>query len=118
PALGRGAGNFNSIAKGLGKFSEQFTKDVKNSLKDWHGDAADAAGRKLGQFAQGVTGIAGQAGEIAQLLQVSSMIMTVIEDFIKALLTEFITWLIMIWIPALAAAVPSFGSSTAAAGVA
>jgi hypothetical protein len=42
----------------------------------------------------------------------------VIEEFIKALVTEFITWLIMIWIPALAAAVPTCGGSTAAAGAA
>lgn len=48
----------------------------------------------------------------------SSMVMQVIEDVIKAILTEFITWLIMIWIPALAAAVPSCGASTAAAGAA
>lgn len=46
------------------------------------------------------------------------MIMTIVEDFVKAILTELITWLIMIWIPALAAAAPSFGASTAAAGAA
>ncbi|WP_020669235.1 hypothetical protein [Amycolatopsis nigrescens] len=118
PALSQAAENFNAIGEGVGKLREKFEEDLKSSLQNWGGEASEAAGTKLGEFAKGIDGVAGQAGEVAQMLQTSSMIMTVIEDFIKALLTELITWLIMIWIPALAAAVPSFGASTAAAGTA
>lgn len=116
PALSQAAENFNAIGEGLTDLRDKFREDLESSLSNWGGDAAEAAGTKLGEFAKGIDGVAGQAGEIAQLLQMSSMVMTVIEDFIKAILTELVTWLIMIWIPALAAAVPTAGASTAAAG--
>lgn len=118
PALAQAAENFNAIGKGVAELRQKFDDDLAKSVQNWGGKAADAAGTKLGEFANGIDGVAGQAGELAQLLQISSMIMTIVEDFIKAILTELITWLIMIWIPALAAAVPSFGASTAAAGAA
>lgn len=116
PALSQAAENFNEIGKGVEKLRTTFEEELKSSLQNWGGDASEAAGTKLADFAKGIDGVAGQAGELAQFLQMSSMVMTVIEDFIKALLTEFITWLIMIWIPALAAAVPTAGASTATAG--
>jgi hypothetical protein len=118
PALAQAAENFNAIGKGVADLRKKFDDDLGNSVKTWGGQASEVAGTKLGEFANGIDGVAGQAGELAQMLQISSMIMTIIEDFIKAILTELITWLIMIWIPALAAAVPSFGASTAAAGAA
>jgi hypothetical protein len=118
PALSAAAESFTNIGRGLETFAQQFDEEVHSSLSGWKGDASMAAAERLGEFAGGIRGTADRAGDIATLLQISSMVMTVIEDFIKALLTELITWLIMIWIPALAAAAPSFGASTAAAGTA
>ncbi|MFC4001575.1 hypothetical protein ACFS2C_00560 [Prauserella oleivorans] len=118
PALSQAAENFNAIGQGLVKLSDQFEQELHSTIQSWGGPAAQVAGTKLGEFAGGIDGVAGQAGELAEMLQISSMIMTIIEDVIKAILTELVTWLIMIWIPALAAAVPSFGASTAAAGAA
>jgi hypothetical protein len=118
PALQQAAENFNNIAKGVADMRAKFDHDLQSAVQTWGGQTADVAGTKLGEFANGIDGIAGQAGELAGMLQISSMIMTIVEDFIKAILTELITWLVMIWIPALAAAVPSFGASTAAAGAA
>jgi hypothetical protein len=118
PALSQAAENFNAIGEGVAKLSQQFEEELKTTIQTWGGPASEVAGTKLGEFANGIDGVAGQAGEIARLLQISSMIMTIVEDFVKAILTELITWLIMIWIPALAAAAPSFGASTAAAGAA
>lgn len=118
PALQQAAENFNNIAKGVADMRKQFDQDLQAAVQTWGGQTSEVASTKLGEFANGIDGVAGQAGELASMLQISSMIMTIIEDFIKAILTELITWLIMIWIPALAAAVPSFGASTAAAGAA
>jgi len=117
-ALSTAADNFSNIGQGISDFGEQFGQHAQEALAKWDGQAAETAADKLGQFAGGIAQVAGKAGDISRLLQISSMIMTVIEEFIKALLTELITWLIMIWIPALAAAVPSCGASTAAAGAA
>lgn len=115
PALVNAAGNFNKIGQGLADYATKFVDNAEQALKDWGGEAKAAAQARLDRFATGIQGTAGQSGDIAQLLQISSMIMTVIEDFIKALLTEFVEWLILIWIPALAAAAPTFGGSVAAA---
>jgi hypothetical protein len=115
PALMNAASNFNAIGKGLADYAEKFVQNVEESLKDWGGAAKDAAKARMERFATGIGGTAGQAGDIAQLLQISSMVMMVIEEFIKALLSEFVQWLILIWIPALAAAAPTFGGSVAAA---
>ncbi|SMD22896.1 WXG100 family type VII secretion target [Lentzea albidocapillata] len=118
PALQQAGENFGAIAQGISDLSTRFTEDLQSTVTTWGGDASEAAATKLGEFAHGIDGVAGQAGELAELLMMSSMVMQVIEDVIKAILTELITWLIMIWIPALAAAVPSCGASTAAAGAA
>ncbi len=115
PALLNAAGNFNKIGQGLEQYATRFVQNAQEALTAWTGEAKEAAKARLERFATGIQGTAGQSGDIAQLLQISSMIMTVIEDFIKALLTEFVEWLIMIWIPALAAAAPTFGGSIAAA---
>lgn len=115
PALLNAASNFNKIGQGLAKYGDDFTKNIDEALKNWKGDAKEAARKRLDRFATGIGGTAGQAGDIASLLQISSMVMTVIEEFIKALLTEFVEWLVLIWIPALAAAAPTFGGSIATA---
>jgi hypothetical protein len=115
PALMNAASNFNKIGQGLAQYAEKFVTDMTEQLKDWTGDAKDAAKARLEKFATGIGGTAGQSGDIASLLQISSMVMTVVEEFLKALLTEFVQWLILIWIPAIAAAAPTFGGSIATA---
>lgn len=118
PALSVASENFANIGQGIADFADQLAEESASALASWEGQAAEAAATTFEEFTNGVRAVAGEAGNIAELLQVSSMIMTVIEEFIMALLTELITWLIMIWIPALAAAVYTFGASTAAAGTA
>ncbi|MCP2253029.1 hypothetical protein LY13_001773 [Prauserella aidingensis] len=118
PALKQAGDNFTAIGQGIEELSGKFSEELNSSLQNWGGEASEAAGTKLADFAKGIDGVAGQAGELAKTLQLSSMVMTVIEEVIKAILTELITWLIMIWIPALASAGPTFGGSTAAASAA
>lgn len=118
PALSKAAENFGAIAKGLQEQSVNFAQVADEKLKGWRGEAADAARKALGEFANGINGTAAKAGDVAQMLQISSMLMTFIEELIKAILTEVITWLIILWVPAIVAAVPTFGASTAAAGAA
>lgn len=113
PALQQAGENFGAIAQGISDLSTRFTEDLQSTVTTWGGSASEAAATKLGEFAHGIDGVAGQAGELAELLMMSSMVMQVIEDVIKAILTELITWLIMIWIPALAAATGVRVASTA-----
>ncbi|MDT7801679.1 MAG: hypothetical protein QOI78_5112 [Actinomycetota bacterium] len=115
PALGVAAENFGAIATGLDKLAKNFGEVADDTLQDWHGDASDAAKNALGEFAHGIEGVAGKSGDLAKMLQLNSMLMSFVEDLIKAILTEFVTWLIMLWVPALAAAVPTCGASLSAA---
>ncbi|MEA5362025.1 hypothetical protein VA596_20995 [Amycolatopsis sp., V23-08] len=115
PALGVAAENFGAIATGLDELAKNFGEVADDTLKDWHGDASDAAKTALGEFAHGIEGVAGKSGDLAKMLQLNSMLMSFVEDLVKAILTEFVTWLIMLWVPALAAAVPTCGASLSAA---
>lgn len=115
PALGVAAENFGAIATGLDRLAKNFAQVADESLKDWEGDASDAAKTALGEFAHGIEGVAGKSGDLARMLQLNSMLMSFVEDLVKAILTEFVTWLILLWVPALAAAVPTCGASLSAA---
>ncbi|KAA2251203.1 hypothetical protein F0L68_37915 [Solihabitans fulvus] len=114
-ALTDAAKKFGTVGKDIEKLNTDMANALKTELADWHGPSADAAQERLGKFAEGVAGVAGRAGDIAQLLQVCSMLMQVIEDFIKGLLTDLVEWLIVTWVAALAAAPVTLGGSTAAA---
>jgi hypothetical protein len=115
PALGVAAENFGAIATGLDKLAQNFAEVADESLKGWEGDAGNAAKTALGEFAHGIEGVAGKSGDLARMLQLNSMLMSFAEDLVKAILTEFVTWLILLWVPALAAAVPTCGASLSAA---
>ncbi|GAB3707683.1 hypothetical protein GCM10027598_11200 [Amycolatopsis oliviviridis] len=118
PALSKAAENFGALAKALQDMSVNFDQVADERLAGWAGDAGTAAKKGLAEFSSGINGVAAKAGDMAQMLQVNSMVMTFIEELIKAILTEVISWLITLWVPAIAAAVPTFGASTAAAGAA
>lgn len=115
PGLSKASDDFASIGNGLLEYAGEFTRVADEALADWTGEASDAARRALADFAKGIEGVATSAGGVAQILKVSSMIMTIIEEVLKAIITEFVSWLIWIWLPALASSVVSLGSSVAAA---
>ncbi|MFK0243384.1 WXG100 family type VII secretion target [Amycolatopsis azurea] len=118
PALSKAAENFGALAKALQDMSVNFDQVADERLAGWAGDAGTAAKKGLAEFSSGINGVAAKAGDMAQMLQINSMVMTFIEELIKAILTEVISWLITLWVPAIAAAVPTCGASTAAAGAA
>ncbi|MFI5605987.1 hypothetical protein [Amycolatopsis sp. NPDC051903] len=115
PALKDAAGNFNEIGMGFIKLGDDFTQKGRDELKGWVGDGGDAARKALDQFSEGIKGIGYTTGGVGQTLQMWSMVMTVIEEVVKAIISELVSWLIYIWLPALAASIVSLGSSVAGA---
>jgi hypothetical protein len=115
PAIGHASDNFVTIAQGFVALADDFEQTGDTALKDWIDDAGNAAKEALGDFSAGIRGIGSAAGSVAEVLQMWSMVMVVIEEVIKAIITELVSWLITIWLPALAASVISFGGSVAAA---
>jgi hypothetical protein len=115
PAIGHASENFASIAHGFVALAEDFEQTGDTALAEWVDEAGKAAKEALGDFSSGIRGVGSAAGSVAEVLQMWSMVMQVIEEVIKAIITELVSWLITIWLPALAASVISFGSSVAAA---
>ncbi|MBB3662161.1 MULTISPECIES: hypothetical protein [Prauserella salsuginis group] len=118
PALEKAAQDFQGIGDGLVEYADEFRRVADEALADWNGDAAGAAKNALADFSKGIDGVSTSAGGVVEILKLSSMLMKVIEEVIKAIITEIVSWLIALWVPALAAAVPTAGASTAAAGAA
>ncbi|SDN14473.1 WXG100 family type VII secretion target [Allokutzneria albata] len=114
-ALSASAKNFNELSKELLALNKEFSAALSEELKGWEGIAAETARARLRQFENGVRGVAGQSGDIAMALQTSSMVMKVVEDFLKGLLTDVVEWLVITWVAALATAPATLGASTAAA---
>ncbi len=115
PAIGHASENFTSIAHGFVALAEDFERTGDTALAEWVDEAGQAAKEALGDFSSGIRGVGSAAGSVAEVLQMWSMVMQVIEEVIKAIITELVSWLITIWLPALAASVISFGSSVAVA---
>ncbi|MBB3049168.1 hypothetical protein FHS23_000163 [Prauserella isguenensis] len=118
PALEKASQDFQGIGDGLVDYANEFRRVADEALADWNGDAAGAAKNALADFSKGIDGVSTSAGGVVEILKLSSMLMKVIEEVIKAIITEIVSWLIALWVPALAAAVPTAGASTAAAGAA
>lgn len=115
PSLSHASDNFVQIGEGFVALAEDFKDTGDKSLVDWKEDAGNAAREALADFSVGVKGIGSASGAIAEVLKTWSMVMTVIEEVIKGIITELVSWLITLWLPALAASIISFGSSVAAA---
>lgn len=115
PSIGQASDNFGQIGQGFVALAEDFQDTGDKALTEWKEEAANAAREALADFSTGIKGVGSAAGSVAEVLKIWSMIMVVIEEVIKGIITELVSWLITLWLPALAASVISFGSSVAAA---
>nr|WP_225954023.1 hypothetical protein [Kibdelosporangium phytohabitans] len=115
PSIGHASENFTTLAHGFTQLADDFEKTGDAALKDWIDQGGEAARLALGDFAAGMRGVGSAAGSVADVLKMWSMVMVVIEEVIKAIISELISFMITIWLPALAASVISFGSTVAAA---
>ncbi|MGB3438967.1 MAG: hypothetical protein WBA97_09470 [Actinophytocola sp.] len=115
PAIGHASDNFVAIAQGFVALADDFERTGDTALQDWIDDAGNAAKEALGDFSSGIRGIGSAAGSVAEVLQMWSMVMVVIEEVIKGILTELVSWLITVWSSALASSVISCGTSVATA---
>ncbi|MGW6931793.1 WXG100 family type VII secretion target [Lentzea sp. NPDC054927] len=117
-ATSKAAGAFNDIAEQTEELARTFDEQLKEGLQSWKSEAGDKAAAKLGSFHHGIEGTASTAGNVASVLQASSMFMQVAEDIIKGILSDLIEWLVVTWIAAQLAAIPTCGASEVAAAAA
>jgi hypothetical protein len=103
------------VQNALTPLAQEVRDAANNGLLVWEGKASDAAKTRLNDFADGVDGIANDVKLIQMIMNISKMLMEIAYNFVLGLIAEFVQWMIMIWIPALASAPVTFGGSTAAA---
>jgi len=106
---------WGDIAKELQELAQNTEDTVGAGLKDWGGQGAQAAGKQLAELVTAIGGISNEAGNMQQLLAASAALMEAALDIIKSIISDLVSWLIMTWVAAQAAAVPSLGSSEAVA---
>jgi len=106
------------VGNALAPLAEEILQATREGLVGWQGEAAAAAKKRLEEFAGGVAGIQGDVQQLVFILNTAKLLMDVAQAFVIGLIATFVEWLIITWVPAMAAAVPTAGASTAAAGAA
>lgn len=113
--LGNAAEKFEQIAEDLKAMGEKFATTVETGLQSWQGEAAEAGRERLGEFAVGIVETGGEAESIVALLNGSKALMKTAYDLVMDLIASLVEWLIITWLAAQAAAVPTLGASEVAA---
>jgi hypothetical protein len=116
--MGGEIAKWNRVGAALKPLAQEIRDAADQGLIGWHGDAAEAAKRRLHLFADGVESLTNDVDKITMILGLAKTLMETAEQLVISFLATFIEWLIFTWVPALAAAVPTAGASTAAAGAA
>jgi len=106
------------VQTALKPLSEEIRSAANEGLISWEGKAANAAKQRLNLFADGVAATGEDVSQIVMILNIAKTVMDIAQAFVISLMATFVEWLIYTWVPALAAAGPTFGASTAAAGAA
>lgn len=115
-SLRQSSAQFGDTSEALESMSRDVVRLADHALTGWEGDAALAAKRMLAGIADDLDAAAGKSDALDHVLQMSAVVMEVVEDVVRSILTEFVDWLIMTWLPALSSAAFTFGGSTASAG--
>ena len=113
--LALAAKHFEKVAADLQALSEKFAGTVEGGLASWQGQAADASRERLGEFAVGIAETGKEAESVVTLITGSAALMKTAYDLVMDLIASLIEWLIITWLAAQAAAVPTLGASEVAA---
>jgi hypothetical protein len=106
------------VEKALGPLAEEIRSAANEGLISWEGKAAEAAKTRFNLFADGVEAAGEEVKQVVSILNIAKTVMDIAQAFVISLMATFVEWLVWTWVPALAAAGPTFGASTAAAGAA
>jgi hypothetical protein len=106
------------VGNALEPLAKEILDATREGLVGWQGEAAEAAKKRMEEFAGGVAGMQGDVQQLVFILNTAKLLMDVAQAFVIGLIATFVEWLIITWVPAIAAAVPTMGASTAAAGAA
>ncbi|MBW8484151.1 hypothetical protein [Actinomadura parmotrematis] len=109
---------WGEVGKSIQRLAADMGKTLESDLLGWEGPASATAKRKIGEFIEGTRATAGEVDHIRALLSLTASLMDIAMSTIKDLISQFVEWLIVTWLAAQAAAVPTLGASEAAAAAA
>ena len=116
--MGAEISKWERVGRALGPPADEIRQAADEGLVGWQGQAAEAAKQRLHGFADGVSSLTNDVDQLVMIMSLAKTLMETAEQLVISLIATFIEWLIFTWVPALAAAAPTFGASTAAAGAA
>ncbi|GAA4225177.1 hypothetical protein GCM10022254_06550 [Actinomadura meridiana] len=117
-AIGDHRKQWQAAQKDLVKLADEMSSTLQTDLATWAGPASTAAKQRLDAFIEGTRDTANEIGNIEAILALSAALMDTAMSAIKDLISQFVEWLIITWLAAQAAAIPTLGASEAAAGAA
>lgn len=117
-AIGKHRDQWRTVGQQLLRLADELSATLTADWAEWQGEASAAAKAKLDGFITGVRETAAETGNLMAVLAFSGALMTIAQDVIKDLISQFVEWLIVTWLAAQAAAIPTCGASEVAAGAA
>ncbi|MCP2335983.1 WXG100 family type VII secretion target [Actinomadura rupiterrae] len=108
-------GEWDKVAKDLNGLADDMSKSLEADLVAWAGPASELGKQRIAEFIQGTRDTANAIGDVKGLLALTAAVCDTAMSLIKDLISQFVEWLIITWLAAQAAAIPSLGSSEVAA---
>jgi hypothetical protein len=106
------------VATALDPLAQELRDIAEKGLVGWEGKAAAEAKARLLEFAEGMGDLANDIAKLQMIMNIAKMLMEIAQAFLIGVMATFVEWLVYTWTAALAAAGPTLGGSTAAAGAA
>ncbi|MEO6085143.1 MAG: WXG100 family type VII secretion target [Umezawaea sp.] len=113
--LEKAAEAFKKISEELKSLASDFATKVDTGTQSWQGASATASRERLTEFGVGIQETGFEAESIVALLEGSKALMEAAYDVVMGLIASLIEWLVITWLAAQAAAVPTLGASEVAA---
>ncbi|MEV4257188.1 hypothetical protein AB0J52_28870 [Spirillospora sp. NPDC049652] len=114
-AIGDHRKEWDKVGKDLVALADQMGTDLAKDLETWTGPASEAGKARIEEFIQGTRDTAAAIGDIKGLLALTASLCDTAMSLLKDLISQFVEWLIITWLAAQAAAIPTLGASEAAA---
>lgn len=108
--IGNRKSDWATVRTGLTTMAQEMNQSLSNDLATWEGEASTAAKKRIGDFLDGVHLTIVEIGHIEAVLDLSGALMTVALDLVNGILGNFVEWLIITWVAALALAPETLGA--------
>ncbi|GLZ76785.1 hypothetical protein Afil01_15920 [Actinorhabdospora filicis] len=108
------AATWTQLSVELNQAADEY-EQVTAGLTGWNGQAADGYMTVAGEFQVSLRGAAAWSQEVSRGIAMTGVVVATIKDLVVKLISDFVTQVIMVVVPAVASATVTFGASLASA---